>query len=408
VAYSPDGGQLYAAFRDIKSFAGFLTDDPTGRLFKIETGTDVVVARSGDDGRSWSRPLVALAGTPYSVTYDCPAGPESCVPLDWTQGTWFDRPSLAASGSGHRGRDPHPRAGAVHVAATRLGAPDETATPTAIVVARSTNDGAHWSAPRELDTGRTSGPRVITQGPRMAAGTDGQVLVAWYHSGFDGWLAGDFEIRTARSADAGATWDPAVAAAVDGNEAGLALGPASCKGRQWWTTMLPDVAIDGAERAHVVYTRDPEAGSATAEEGDIRHVVSERTPFREWSDPVTVNDDGPGRAQGFASLVARRKGRTSFVEAVWEDTRLAPDGPPANQVFSYDVFHARLEPGAGWSANTRVTDASSTQSRRTAPGRTAVTANDTGVVFAAWGDRRGFVSLDDPASNVYGSLIDPR
>jgi hypothetical protein len=294
------------------------------------------------------------------------------------------------------------------VASTRIAQLDESAIPTTVVVARSTNDGAAWSDPRELDAGQPAGPKVITQGPRVAAGAGAEVLVAWYHSGTDGFQAGDFEIRTARSRDAGATWDAVVTAARDGSEAGPALGPAGFKGRQWWTTMLPDVAIDGAERAHVVYTRDPEAGSATAEEGDIRHVVSERTPFREWSDPVTVNDDGPGRAQGFASLVARRKGRTSFVEAVWEDTRLAPDGPPANQVFSYDVFHARLEPGAGWSANTRVTDASSTQSRRTAPGRTAVTANDTGVVFAAWGDRRGFVSLDDPASNVYGSLIDPR
>ena len=140
--------------------------------------------------------------------------------------------------------------------------------------------------------------------------------------------------------------------------------------------MFPDAVIDRDGRAHIVYVHDPEAGSTTAEEGDVRYVTSARAPYAEWSAPVTVNDDGPGRAQGFASLAARRHGRSTVVEAVWEDTRLAPDlppGAPQAQLYLYDIFHARLELGgnAVWSANVRVTDASSTQSQTSAAGRTA-------------------------------------
>jgi hypothetical protein len=283
---------------------------------------------------------------------------------------------------------------------------DDAAAPTTIVVTRSLNDGASWSAPQDLDAGQPFGPRVITQGPRIAAGSGTEALVAWYHSGFDGWLAGGFEIRTARTGDAGATWDPVVTAAADPGETRFRLGPY----RRWWTTMFPDAAIDEEGRAHVVYTHDPVAGSTTAEEGDVRYVGSPLSPFAAWSDPVTVNDDGLVRAQGFASLVARRQVRETVVEVVWEDTRLAPDGSAATALSLYDVFHSRLEPGsgAGWSASTRVSDESSTQTQTSSAGRTSVTANRTGVVLAAWSDRRGVASTADLASNAYGSPIDPR
>jgi hypothetical protein len=403
VAYAPDGRLLFAAYREIRVTEGFAPG--TTAVWQRVFSTNVVVSRSADDGRTWSAPVTALAATPYALLYPCADGACAADPTAATPGAAYDRPSLAVSGAGSRGRDPRPAAMVVHVASTRIAQYDVDAPPTVVAVARSTDDGASWSAPRDLDAGQVSGPQVVVQGPRLAAGAGGEALVAWYHSGDDGYLAGDFQVRVARSRDTGASWDPVTVAAVDGSEAGQALGPAGFKGRQWWTTMLPDQAIDGTGRAHIVYTRDPAPGSGTSEEGDIRHVQSPGPPYTAWSEPVTVNDDGDGRAQGFASLVARRDGRTTAVEAVWEDTRLAPAGSFADQVRLYDVFHARLVPGSGWSANARVSDASSTQSRRTAPGGTALTANLTGVLFAAWADRRGFVSLEDPASNVFGSRV---
>jgi hypothetical protein len=407
LAHSPDGSQLFAAFRETQRQYGMVPGDPT--RFQMVVAIHVVVTRSVDDGRTWSAPVLALEAMPYTLLYVCPGGEDTCTtPSEWTPGTSFDRPSLTVGGAVPRGRGPKPTAGVVHLAATRIVEMDpEAAVPMTVVVSRSTNGGATWRTPQEIDAGQASGPTIVTQGPRIAAGAGPDVVVAWYHSGSDGFLAGDFEIRTCRSGNAGASWGPRVAAAVDGSETNHSLGPAGFNGRKWWTAMLPDVAVDGAGRAHVVYTRDPEPGSSTAEEGDIRHVASAARPYEAWAEPATVNDDGPGRAQGFATLAARRQGGTAVVEAVWEDTRLAPDGPPANEVLLYDVFHARLGPGGTWSANARVSDASSTQTRRTPPGRTSVAANDTGVVFAAWGDRRGLVSLDVPASDVYGSAIDP-
>lgn len=408
VGYSQDGGHLYAAYRHIGTTSGFLPEDPTGRLFRIETRTDIVVVNSRDDGSTWSAPVVALEAQPSSVTYTCNPYP-NCVPVDWTSGSSFERPSLAAGGCGGD-------AGAVHVAATRLADLDDTAPPTTIVVTRSVSRGRDWSAPVTLDSGQPAGPRVITQGPRVVTAQGRDVLVAWYHSAFDGWLAGDFQIRTRRSGDGGASWGPIVVAATDGSETALNLGtPVGTRPlyKKWWTTMFPDAAIDRSGRAHIVYVHDPEAGSATAEEGDVRYLTSVRAPYGEWSEPVTVNDDGPGRAQGFASLAARRHGRTTVVEAVWEDTRLAPDLPPGArqaQLYLYDIFHARLEQGgdAAWSANVRVTEASSTQSQTSIAGRTSVAANDSGVIFSAWSDRRAAVSPSDAATDVYGSRIDPR
>ena len=242
------------------------------------------------------------------------------------------------------------------------------------------------------------------QGGRVAAGAGGEVLVAWYDSGTDGARRGTFEIRTRRSGDNGKCWDDSVGAVVNEEELGLNLGPAPAL-KSWWTGMFPGVAVDGDGRAHLVYTHDPEPGSETAEEGDIRYVASPCSPFRDWSSPVTVNDDGPGRAQGFPSLAVRRKGHSPILEVVWEDSRLAPVG---NLV--YDIFHSRLLPERwfSWSCNRRVTDVSSTQDAVSTGERTGLAANHSGLIFAVWTDRRDKASTSDGEDDVYGSRIAPR
>ena len=230
-------------------------------------------------------------------------------------------------------------------------------------------------------------------------------MVAWYDSGIDGVGRGTFEIRTRRSGNHGRSWDDAIEAVVNEQELGINLGPVPTL-KKWWTGMFPDVAVDGLGRAHLVHTHDPEPGGDTAEEGDIRYVTSTspRRPFREWSSPVTVNDDGLGRAQGFPSLAVRHLGHFPILEVVWEDSRLAPAGNLA-----YDIFHSRLLPGRwfSWSCNRRVTDASSTQGGVSTGERTGLAANQSGLVFAVWADRRDKVSTDDGEDDVYGSRIAP-
>ena len=285
-----------------------------------------------DAGRGPRRRPLVLRGR------RAPRGVSTRDVTDVDPGSSFERPSISTplDGVGNQ----------VYVTATRFAEEDPTLPPTAIAFGRSDNGGQSWSATEVLDAGDAEPLPILVQGARAAGGRGGEVLVAWYHSGDDGHLVGDFEIRVRRSLTNGRTWGPMVVAARDATETGRDLGPLDYY-KQWWPTMFPDVAVDRSGRAHIVYGHDPEAGNTTAEEGDVRYVTSRRTPWTEWSAPITLNDDGPGRAQGYASLTVRHQGRQSVADVVWEDTRLTGDlpvvGSPAfsspNQF--YDIYHTR-------------------------------------------------------------------
>jgi hypothetical protein len=404
LAYSPDGQTLYAAYRDFK--AGFeILDPPSGggtrrRIFQDD---DVVVSRSGDDGRTWSPPVLAIEGDRWSFVRQCAP---ACEIVEIDPGENLDRPQLA-TGSGEGGES------WVYATAARVAfLQPEGTPPTSVLFARSGDRGRTWDARVALEDGAAAaepgvpGPtaEVVVQGSRAAAaGRD--VLVAWYHSGTDGLRTGAFEIRTRWSGDNGASWDEVVVAAFGELELGATLGPVTAlRGRSWWAAMFPAVALDGRGGAHVAYTHDPDPAAASPEEGDIRHVASPLRPYRAWSSPVTVNDDGPGRAQGFPSLAARRLGRTALVEIAWEDSRLA-EGDNAR----YDLFHSQLVVDRRpWSANRRVSNVSSLQSVNATGERTGLAANDSGIVYAAWTDRRDSASLTDGESDVYGSRVGVR
>jgi hypothetical protein len=404
LAYSPDGRYLYAAYQDQRTTFTFLTPD----TYRKDSDFDVVVSRSSDDGRTWSPAVLALDAAASSSTIECAPYPFNCVAIDWTLGSSYERPSLAAGGDT---RD----ASSVYVVSTELPEGAFPVPSTIVRFARSMDRGVTWGGAQELDAGSrptATTAEVVTQGPRVATGPRGELLVAWYHSRADGPRKDLFDIRVRRSGTRGQTWNPIVLAATGELETGLRLG--SLPYKRWWTTMFPAAVIDRDGRAHVAYTQDPDPIAATPEEGDIRYVASPGPPYTNWSSPVDVNDDGLGRAQGFASLATRRHGRTTIVEAVWEDTRLAPDSAPGlnpsqARLSRYDVFHSRLVPasGSGWSGNLRVSDASSTQNTNATNDRTALTANDSGVVFAVWSDRRQKALPTDAGDDLFGSRIAP-
>ena len=410
LAYSHEGRDLYAAYQDLRVITTLLV--PDGSRIRQDNETDIVVVRSSDDGRTWTPPVAALDAPALTVWYDCPGGVRAaCVPRDFVLGASYERPSIAAGGDGSDGSG-------VYVAATRVPNVDIDGTqpPTIVDLARSHTRGRSWSPPVALDEGRlagTAGPTVLTQGPRVATGRRGEVHVAWYHSAGDGPRFGTFEIRTRRSGSRGQTWGPVVVAAANEPETGEVLGPAPFA-RRWFTSMFPSALIDRDGRAHIIYTHDPEPFAPTAEQGDIRHVSSPGPPYTDWSEPVTVNDDGLDRSQGFPSLATRRQGRASLVEVAWEDTRFAPDSAPGLTelqagVSRYDVFHSRLVPasGMGWSTNRRVSDVSSVQNGASTNDRTALAASDTGFVFAVWSDRRFKTGPADSGDDIYGSGILP-
>jgi hypothetical protein len=278
-----------------------------------------------------------------------------------------------------------------------------------IAFTRSGSRGAAFGAPTLLDgsTGGCESP-VLVSGSRPSGGPGATVLVGWYNSGTDGWLTGSFDIRVRESRDHGATFGPVVTAAHDSFEAPFWLGPFAFYHR-WWPVMFPDVEIDGKGGAHIAYAHDPEPGSETAEDGDIRYVSSDGPPYRDWTVPVTVNDDGLGRAQGFAALQTAHGGKSSSVHVIWEDHRLSPNLPtsfPQSPNLFYDIFHARKVPGGlAFGRNQRVSDASSINDFVFIGDYIDLAAGHT--LFGVWTDRRDKQDILDDEDDVFGSRIKP-
>ncbi len=357
LAYAPDGSRVYYAYMDIK---------PGGNW-------DIVVSYSNDDGQTWVGPIVALDGNPAAFIYD---KPWIGTHVDESQSNW------------------------VYVTATQFG----FVTPDHIAFASSGTNGTSWNPPVLFDAAVGA---TVVQGSRPAGGVGGEVLVAYYHSGSDGWLVGSFEIRTVRSSDNGATWDPIVTAVTDSYECPFWLGPFSFYHR-FWGTMFPDVEIDAKGGAYVIYTHDPVAGSTTSEEGDIRYITSGSPPYGSgsWSAPVTVSDDATGRAQGYAAL---KVGNGGQLHVIWEDHRTSPVVPilfPNSSNLYYDIFYSRNTPGqgSGWFSNFRVSEASSINDFVFIGDYNDLAANNT-TLFGVWTDRRHQTSIFAFEDNVFGSRI---
>lgn len=303
LAYEPDGSRVYYAYMDIK-FTTF----------------DILVSYSDDDGKSWKGPVIALSNP--AADYDKP---------------WIGT-HVAGGGGGSN---------CVYVSATRF---DFTG-PCHIDFARSSNKGTAWSPPQTLDSsvGCGSGPSPVVQGSRPTGGRGGDVLVAWYHSGADGWLNGNFQIRTRHSANNGAAFSPFAVAAADSFELPFWLGPFANYHR-WWGGMFPDVEIAPNGSGHIAYTHDPVAGTATAEDGNIRYTGSAGPPYTAWSAPATANGDASGKAQGWATLEADSSGNQAQLYAIWEDHR----NSTLDNAF-YDIFWAKKVGSGAWS-NAKLTD----------------------------------------------------
>ena len=395
VAYAPDGSRVYFAYMDVFSQLTF----PGGRPTIMER-FDILVSHSDNNGATWSAPVVALAGQTLIIQFN---------PFQIVQpGFDYDKPWI----------NTHVDDGEsnwVYVTATRFNNFTPGLSPIAIHFARSNNKGTSFAAPVTLEN--ASG-NVVDQGSHPAGGVGGDVLVAWYNSGTDGFLNGSFEIHTRRSSDHGTTFDPVVVAATDSFELPFFLGPLAFYER-WWGGMFPSLAIDGGGGAHIVYAHDPvnprtPAGFASTESGDIRYISSDGSPYTSWSAPMTVNDDGLERAQGYPAINTQHEGT---VDVVWYDHRLSPTLPTSTQFecfvlgicnssnLQYDVFYARKVPGqAGFFDNFRVSDTSSIVQFNFIGDYIGLAANDT-ELFAVWTDRRNRISIFQTDNDVFGSRI---
>ncbi len=371
MAYTPDGSRVYFAYMDIKAYW-------SGPLYI--SIWDIVFSYSDDDGVTWTGPIVALAGLPS--IYDSTVS-------DWIQlGFDYDKcwigTHIDASQSNW-----------VYVTATRFD--NFFPADNHIAFTRSNDQGASWSAPILLDS---SVGDMVVQGSRPTGGMGGDVVVAWFHSGYDGWLTGNFEIRTAYSSNNGAAFFAPVTAVVDNYEAPYYLGPSSSYHR-WWGSMFPDVEVDPGGKAHIIYTHDPNPDLASPEDGDIRYITSSGPLYNLWSSPVTINDDGTERAQGYAALEIQHGGKSSTLHAIWEDHRYSN----IDNLF-FDMFYSRKAPGkgVGWFSNFMISEATSINDWLFIGDYNDLAANQT-TLFAVWTDRRHQTSIFAYEDNVYGSRI---
>jgi hypothetical protein len=166
--------------------------------------------------------------------------------------------------------------------------------------------------------------------------------------------------------------------------------------------------------------------STTAEDGDIRYIRSPGKPFSSWSVPVTLNDDGLVRAQGYRRWKTSQDdhGKTTL-HVLWEDHRRSPEGPTDPDRFGessnlyYDIFATSHRTGRGWTRNRRVTDKRSIVDFIFIGDYFDITTSGDRLVFGIWTDRRhqtsigasldenGEIVIDEAAleDNVFGARL---
>jgi hypothetical protein len=210
----------------------------------IGTDHDILVARSTNKGATWTAPVpLNTNATSDSVEAD------------------DSSPQVATDGAGHWV--------AVWSADHSLGGADAD-----ILVARSTNNGATWTAPGLLnsnggsDSGWDKSPAVTTDGL-------GNWVAVWHsnEANVGAGIGTDYDILVARSTDNGANWTAPAA---------LNTNAASDSGNDWW----PDVTTDGAGQWVAVWSFWPvPAGSGDADVLVARSTNNGLT----WTDPAALN-----------------------------------------------------------------------------------------------------------------------
>ncbi len=347
------GGVFYYAYLNIHNPGNSLTNP---------TGSDVLVARSTDGGRTFPGFTVVARGVAGSGL--------------------TDKPYMAAdarSASKFKGR-------------LYLSYTFEDHVPTfveGIRVTQSSDGGLTWSAPVTLDRGTSS---TIVEASLPVVAPDGTAYVVY--SEFDG--VGTLDMKFSKSKDGGKTW------AAPGPIATGLPSPGEFYLRNadpkffanpfvgFRANSFPTAAItpDGAIWvAWIDFARgscNTQVFGPPCDNADLRLSIS-RNGGRTWTPPVKVTDETNATDQFFPWMAAHPNG---LVSLVWLDRRL----DPAN--VDYDAFYTNTFDGVNFSPNRRVSSVSSVLGNLGYIGDYIGIAATASGVFPVWTDRRDKNNLD--------------
>jgi hypothetical protein len=214
----------------------------------IGTDSDILVARSDDDGATWSVPF---ALNDYA-----------------SNDSWKDwMPYVATDGAGNWV--------AAWAAYEDLGG--AIGSDGDILMSRSTDNGATWTTPAALNTNAGSDSGWDFE-PRIATDSAGNWLAVWTSQDTaGGTIAEDRDLLIARSADAGVTWTAPV---VLNSNAGVDAGEDE----------RAEVATDGMGNWVAVWSSTDTLGGTIGTDSDIL-VAQSSDAGATWTSPVALNSN---------------------------------------------------------------------------------------------------------------------
>lgn len=276
------------------------------------TDRDIVVARSTDNGATWTAPLVLNNNAGTDSGDDRRAQISTDAQGNWAV-VWQSNENLDLGGGASAGTDRD------------------------IFVARSTDNGANWSGPAALNTnaGSDSGNDSV---PQLTNDRRGNWVAVW-ESGENLDLGGgatagtDTDVFVARSTDNGATWTPP--AALNGNAGIDSAGD-----------LDPRVATDGRDNWVVVWDSGEDAslgGGATAGTDDDIFAARSTDNGATWTAPAAFNtnagSDGANSGDSFPYPVTDGAGHWIVAWLSFEDLDL---GGGSSAGTDADLFLARF------------------------------------------------------------------